>query len=71
MTIKLIPAAEINNGTRIHCSVREAAKLLGVSESALRRAARAAGVTKIAGSTVSGGILIERHPNPIVVTYAA
>jgi hypothetical protein len=71
MTVTLIPVAEINSGTRSHLSLSEAAKKLGCSESAIRRAARRAGVRKITGRTVRGGILIERYPAPIVITYSA
>lgn len=71
MIVTLIPAAELNNGTRHHCNVTEAAKLLGVTESAIRRAAKRAGVRKIAGQTVRGGILIDRHPVPVVIAYTA
>ncbi len=71
MTTKLIPASEINDGTRLHLSVAEAAQKLGCSESTIRRAAARLGVERIAGRTVRGGILIDRSPVPIVITYSA
>lgn len=71
MQITLIPVAEVNEGTKSHLSLTEAAQALGVSESTIRRAARKAGVKKIAGRTVRGGIVIERHPIPIVIAYSA
>lgn len=71
MNITLIPAANVNDGVRAHLSVREAATRLGISESAIRRAARRAGVTSIAGPAVAGGILIDARPVPIVITYSA
>jgi len=70
MNLTLIPPAEINTGTSHHVGVAEAARMLGVSESTIRRAARAAGVQRIAGRTVRGGILIARHPVPIVIAYS-
>lgn len=71
MQITLIPVAEVNEGTKSHLSLAEAAQALGVSESTIRRAARKAGVRKIAGRTVRGGIVIDRHPIPIVIAYSA
>jgi excisionase family DNA binding protein len=71
INVTLIPASEVNNGTKIHCSVREAAKILGVSDSTIRRAARKAGVKRISGSSVRGGILIDRHPFALVIAYSA
>ena len=68
--LTLIPTAEINHGTRAHVSVAEAATRLGVSESTIRRAAKAAGVARIDGRTVAGGILIDASPVPLVITYA-
>ena len=67
----LIPASEINHGVRHHCSLSEAAALLSVSESALRRAARRLGVTRIHGPSVRGGLLIARSPADVVITYHA
>ena len=71
MNVTLIPAEQVNTGVRAHVSVAEAAEKLGVSESTIRRAATRAGVRKIAGRTVRGGILIEAHPVPMVITYSA
>ena len=71
MNITLISTSEINNGVRHHCTLAEAAGKLGVSVSTIRRAAKRAGVRKIAGRTVCGGILIDRHPVPVVITYSA
>lgn len=71
MTITLIPAHEINTGVRAHVSVGEAARMIGVSEATIRRHAKRAGVRKIAGRGVHGGILIDRHPVPLVIAYSA
>ena len=71
MKVTLITAEEINNGVRAHVSVAEAAERLEVSESTIRRAAKRAGVNKIAGRTVRGGILIDAYPVPMVITYSA
>jgi hypothetical protein len=71
MKVQLIPVGEVNQGVRKHLSVSEAAKEIGCSESAIRRAAKAAGVAKISGRTVRGGILIEANPVPICITYSA
>lgn len=71
ITVTLIPATEINDGVRDHLSVAEAARTMRVSETAIRRAAKKAGVRKIAGRTVRGGILIAAYPVPIVITYHA
>jgi DeoR/GlpR family transcriptional regulator of sugar metabolism len=71
LPVTLIPAAKINDGVRSHVSVAEAARILGVSEASIRRAARKAGVQKIAGRTVRGGILIQAYPVPLVITYSA
>lgn len=70
MEMTLISAEEVNDGVRRHMSVAEAAVACGCSESRIRRAARRLGVTKIAGGTVRGGILIPAHPVPIVITYS-
>lgn len=66
----LIPAAAINTGLRAHYSVAEAARAMGVSETTIRRAAKAAGVARIAGRTVAGGILIAARPVDIVIVYS-
>jgi IS30 family transposase len=71
MKVTLIPTAEINAGLKQHFSVAEAAAHLGVAESTIRRAAKKAGVKKIAGRSVRGGILIAARPVPIVITYHA
>ncbi|HVZ31850.1 MAG TPA: hypothetical protein VG963_05460 [Polyangiaceae bacterium] len=71
MNVTLIPVEEINVGIRSHVSVAEAAQKMGVSESTIRRAARSAGVRKIAGRTVRGGILIHRRPVDLVIAYSA
>ena len=71
MKVTLIPTKEINEGTKHHLSVAEAATKLDVSETTIRRAAARAGVKKIAGRTVRGGILIANHPYPVVITYSA
>lgn len=71
MRIELIPAAAINDGVRHHVSVTDAAAILGTSESTIRRAARRLGVRRITGRTVRGGILIDRHPVPVVIAYSA
>lgn len=70
MQITLIPVEQINTGIRAHYSVAEAARALHVSEASIRRAAKRAGVRRIAGSTVRGGILIDARPVPIVIAYA-
>jgi len=66
----LVPTAEINTGIRAHVSVSEAARRLGVSETTVRRAIRALGVTRVSGRTVAGGILIDASPVPMVIAYA-
>lgn len=71
MKVTLIPVEQVNEGVRKHLSVSEAAIELGCSESRIRRAARAVGVSKISGRTVRGGILIDAHPVPIVIAYSA
>lgn len=71
IAVTLIPASEINRGVYNHCTLAEAARLLGRSESALRRAAKRAGVTRIAGRTVRGGMVFDRAPVPVVVPYSA
>lgn len=68
-TYSLIPTAEINTGVRAHVNVAEAAKRLGVSESTVRRAIRALGVTRVSGRTVRGGILIDAGRVPMVIAY--
>jgi len=65
-----IPTSEINTSVRRHMNVRDAARRLGVSESAIRRVARDLGVTRFAGSTVAGGLLIDASPVPIVIAYS-
>lgn len=71
VTVTLIPAEQINRGLYHHCSVAEAAAILGVSESTIRRAAHKAGVRRLGGRTVRGGIVFDRHPVPIAITYSA
>jgi len=70
LSATLIPGSEINNGVRAHVSVAEAAKMLGVSEATVRRAARRLGVRRIAGRTIRGGMLIDRSPVPLLIAYA-
>lgn len=67
---ELIGAGEINNGVRLHLSVAEAAKRLGVSESAIRYSARRLGVIRFSGKSVRGGVLIRSAPADIVITYS-
>lgn len=71
LAVTLVSAGSVNDGVRSHLSLADAARALGCSESRIRRAARAAGVKRISGRTVRGGILIAANPVPIVITYAA
>lgn len=70
LTVTLIPVAEVNQGVRAHVNVAEAAAKIGCSEATIRRAAKRAGVKRIAGRVVAGGILIDTNPVPMVIVYA-
>ena len=52
-------------------TVAEAAAKLGVSESAIRRAARRLGVRKISGPTVAGFVRFSSQPIDVVLPYSA
>lgn len=74
IVVELIPVGQVNEGVRRHLSLSEASAELGVSTSWIRSRARSLGVSRIAGRTVRGGILITQSiaalPLPIVITYA-
>lgn len=70
MTASLVPAPTSTDPTRMHCSVAAAARVLGVSQSTIRRAGRKLGIRRFSGRTVAGAMLIARHPYDIVIVYS-
>jgi predicted transcriptional regulator len=69
MTASLITTAEQNKMVTAFCTVAEAAKQLGRSESAVRKHAKKLGVKKIKGRGISGFILFDAYPVPVTVAY--
>lgn len=70
MDARLIGTMEINAGTYHHVSITEAARLLVVSVSTLRRRARGLGIRRFSGRAVAGGMVIDRSPALICITYS-
>ncbi len=71
MTYAIIPVAEINDGTRAHLTLTEAAERLGVAPGTIRRNARRLGVRRIHGRTVAAGLLISDISGPDIVIAIA
>lgn len=71
MKLELIETKDIN-GTSVyrHMTLAEASRHVQVSESTIRRHAKRAGVQRISGRTVAGGIVIDASPVPVCVTYS-
>ena len=70
MQARLISHEEHQNGLFLYSSVEEAAKRLGVAETTIRRAARAAGAKRLAGRTIRGFVAFDRSPVPVSIAYA-
>lgn len=70
LNITLVPFSQVNDGIRMFMSVTEAARELNISEATIRRSAAKAGVKKFSGRTTRGGVVIDAHPFPIIITYS-
>ena len=74
MNARLVTIAERDRVVSSHLSIDDAARVLRVSDSTLRRVVRRLGVRRIAGPTVAGFILVDEptlHRLPIAIAYHA